>query len=306
MKTKLITSGHYVPNNIITNDDLSLIVDTNDEWIYSRTGIKERRRVSEFEQASDMAYNASLDAINKIDYDVSKIDLIIVATISGDMITPSVANIIQGMLGIDEAMSFDINAACTGFVYALEMANALLKTKRFKAALVIGVEELTKLVNYNDRGTCILFGDGAGAAILETSNEGQEMLFYNSAKHDKLGNLTVDENMLAMDGPKVYIFAVDIIQKSINKILADNNMSIDDIDAIIPHQANIRIIQGVARAMKIDVNKFFTNIENYGNTSAASIPIALNEYRNAAGSGKRVLLVGFGGGFTWGSAILTT
>lgn len=305
MKTKIISSGHYVPKQVVTNDDLAKIVDTNDEWIYTRTGIKERRKAEKDEQASDMAYQASLDAINKVDYDVSKIDLIIVATITGDLITPSTANILQGKLGIKEAMSFDINAACTGFVYALETATALLKQGRLKSALIVGVEKLTNVLDYTDRQTCILFGDGAGAVLLEADKNGDDNLFYNAASSDENEYLTVDKH-IKMDGRRVYLFAVDIIERSIRKILEDNDISIDEIDAIIPHQANERIIQGVAKAIDLSMDKFVMNISKYGNTSAASIPITINEYREEHGANKKVLLVGFGGGFTWGSAIITT
>jgi len=305
MKFKVISTGHYVPSDIITNDDLSKIVETNDEWIYTRTGIKERRKAKEHELPSDLAYNASTDAINKVSYDVNKIDLIIVATIKGDQITPSTANILQGKLGIKEAMSFDINAACTGFVYALEMATALLNQGRHKTALVVGVEKLTDITDYTDRQTCILFGDGAGAMLLEANPNGDEIKFYNAATHDENNFLTVKQ-YIKMDGRRVYLFAVDIIEKSIRKVLEDNNLTLRDIDAIIPHQANERIIQGVAKAMDIPMDKFIINIDKYGNTSAASIPITINEYRDKFGINKKILIVGFGGGFTWGSAVLTT
>lgn len=305
MKTKIVSSGHYVPKEIVTNDDLAKIVDTNDEWIHTRTGIKERRRAGVDELASDLALNASLDAIKKVNYDVNKIDLIVVATITGDKITPSTANVLQGKLGIKEAMSFDINAACTGFVYALETAEALLKQGRLKSALVVGVEKLTNVVDYTDRQTCILFGDGAGAVILEADPNGEDIHFYNAASYDDKEFLTV-EKYIKMDGRRVYLFAVDIIEKSIRKILADNNLTLDEIEAIIPHQANERIIQGVAKSMNIGMDKFIVNIDKYGNTSAASIPITINEYREEFGSNKKILVVGFGGGFTWGSAILTT
>lgn len=305
MKFKFISSGHYVPSEIITNDDLSKIVDTNDEWIYTRTGIKERRKAALNELPSDLALNASLDAIKKVNYDANKIDLIIVATIKGDQITPSTANVLQGKLGIEEAMSFDINAACTGFVYALEAAAALLRQGRHKSALVVGVEKLTDLTDYTDRQTCILFGDGAGAVILEADPNGDDIHFYNAATHDNNEYLTVNQ-YIKMDGRRVYLFAVDIIEKSIRKILEDNNLTMNDIDAIIPHQANERIIQGVAKAMELSMDKFIVNIAKYGNTSAASIPITIDEYRVKFGSNKKILIVGFGGGFTWGSAILTT
>mgnify|MGYP001072321099 CR=1 FL=1 len=303
---KVISSGKYIPNDIITNQDLEKIVDTNHEWIVSRTGIVERHKVKD-ELTSDMAYEAAMDAINKANYDINQIDLIIVASITGDQLTPSTANIVQKKLGIThDCMSFDVNAACTGFVYGLDIASQMLQTKRFRSALIIGAETLTKVVDYTDRNTCILFGDGAGALIIEPSDqENQHAYFYNAAKADELDSLTVKKH-IKMDGRKVFLFAVDIMQKSIQKMLDDAQLTIDDIDMIIPHQANIRIIQAVSKGMNIPMEKFLVNIQSYGNTSAASIPITLDDYMlNHAYKNKKIILVGFGGGFTWGSALLS-
>ncbi|MBU1142484.1 MAG: ketoacyl-ACP synthase III [Firmicutes bacterium] len=302
---KVVSSGKYVPNTLITNEDLEKLVETSDEWIMTRTGIKTRHKAVD-ELTSDMAVKAAQNAIERVNYDVSKIDLIIMATITGDQMTPSTANFVQAKLGINhEAMSFDINAACTGFVYGLEVAASLLQTGRFKAALVIGGETLTKIVDYTDRNTCVLFGDGAGAMIIEPASlERNKAYFFNAARGDLNNTLTV-VSKIKMDGKKVYQFAVDAMEQAIQKVLDDAGLLIEDIDVIIPHQANERIIQSVSKSMGIPMEKFMLNLSEYGNTSAASIPITISEYYDQNETkNKKILLVGFGGGFTWGSAIL--
>lgn len=298
---KVVASGKYTPSTIVTNADLEKIVDTTDEWITTRTGIKERRK-ADHESSTDMAYFAALSAIEKYQYDRSLIDLVVVATITSDRQTPSVANLVMGKLSLQEGiMSFDVNAACTGFVYALEIASSLMATNQYRSALVIGSERLSSVLDYNDRNTCILFGDGAGAVIIE-QNANAKASFYNASKADMTDILTVDKT-IRMDGKKVYQFATDVVEKSIRHILEVNHLSLEDIDAILPHQANERIIQSVAKSMGIPMSKFEMNIAAYGNTSAASIPILIAEYQEKHPN-QRVLLVGFGGGFTWGSAIV--
>ncbi len=300
-KIKVATSGKYTPSTIVTNADLEKIVETSDDWITSRTGIKERRK-ADIESATDMAYYAALDAIERGNYDKSKIDLVIVATITSERQTPSVANLVMGRLGLKEGiMSFDVNAACTGFVYALEIASSLISTNQYQSALVIGAERLSNVIDYTDRNTCILFGDGAGAVVIEVDPTAKAS-FYNASKADLADVLTVDKT-IRMDGKKVYQFATDVVEKSIRHILEVNLLTVDDIDAILPHQANERIILSVSKSMGIPMSKFELNIASYGNTSAASIPILISEYQ-ANNKNKRVLLVGFGGGFTWGSAIV--
>ncbi len=304
-KIKIISSGKYVPPHLITNEDLEKIVETSDEWIVKRTGIKTRHK-AEDETTSQMAVKAALSAIERVNYDVQKIDLIIMATITGDQMTPSTANFIQAALGLEhEVMSFDINAACTGFVYGLEVAAALLQTGRFRAALIIGGETLTKIVDYTDRNTCVLFGDGAGAMIIEPAYAPHHnAYFFNAARGDTQGYLTV-VNKIKMDGKRVYQFAVDAMQQAILKVLNDANLDISEIDMIIPHQANERIIQSVSKSMNIPIEKFMMNLSEYGNTSAASIPMTISDYYDQHHiKGQKLLLVGFGGGFTWGSAII--
>ena len=298
---KIVATGKYVPDKIVTNDDLSKVVDTTDEWIFSRTGIKERRQAT-IENTLDLAYLAANDCIKNVNYSVDDIDLIVVATITQEDKTPSVANLVSGKLGIKrEIMTFDINAACTGFVYALEVASSLLSIGNYKSALVIGSEKLTNVLDYEDRNTCVLFGDGAGAVIIEKTIEPNQANFINRSRPDMNEVLTVGK-FIHMDGKKVYQFAVEVLSKSIKEILETNQLTIDDVDVIISHQANLRIIKSVANSLEIPLEKFILNIEKYGNTSAASIPILLSEYNNNQKS--RVLMVGFGGGFTYGAAIM--
>lgn len=300
---KIVSTGKYLPANVVTNTDMSLIVDTSDEWIYSRTGIKERRQAIG-EETVDMAYKAALDAIKRANYDIDKIDLVIVASITQEDKTPSIANKVVGMLGIKrEIMSFDINAACTGYVYGLEIASALLSSSNHHSALVIGSERLSGILDYSDRNTCVLFGDGAGASIIERSNDAaDEVFFVNNSRPDKVDALTVDK-YIKMDGKKVYQFAVEVLSKQIKAVLEKANLTISDIDMIISHQANMRIIKSVSNSLEVSMDKFLMNIDKYGNTSAASIPILLSEYEFTKKKAK-VLMVGFGGGFTYGAAIM--
>lgn len=304
-KLKTVATGSYLPQEIVTNFDLEKLVDTNDEWITTRTGIKERRKASE--DVATLAYNAALDAINSSNYNIENIDLIIVATITAEQKSPSVASLVQSKLGLNnkKVMAFDINAACSGFVYALELAASLLGSNKYQSALIIGSEKMSSVMDYTDRNTCILFGDGAGSMIVEPSkSDFYNSYFYNDSKGDDAGILTVEE-YLKMNGPRVYQFAIDIIPKAINELLKQTSYSLNDIDVYIPHQANLRIIESMINSLGVDSNKVFINIEKYGNTSAASIPIAIDEYKkNNLNSEKNVLLVGFGGGFTWGAAIL--
>ncbi len=308
IKIKFISTGYYVPEKIVTNDDLSKIVDTNDEWIKSRTGISKRRFATDDETVIDLAYQAGLDAINQSNFDKNKIDLIIVSSITSPVKTPSIANLVQGMLGLNKnhVMAFDINAACTGYIYALEIASGLLKSGLYKNALVIGAEKMTSILDFKDRSTCVLFGDGAGASIITLSDDNNDQVyFYNDSKGD-LEKVLWIKPYVKMEGREVFRFAVDVIPKSINELLKKSNLTLDEIDLIIPHQANVRIIQNVAKEMNLPMDKFLMNIEEYGNTSAASIPILLAEYKrkNPKKSKQKAILVGFGGGFTWGAALI--
>lgn len=305
LNIKTLSTGSYLPKNVVTNFDLEKLVDTSDEWITTRTGIKERRKADE--DVATLAYLAAKDAIDKINYDIENIDLIIVATITAESKSPSVASLVQAKLGLNgrKIMALDVNAACTGFVYALEVASSLMTNNKYKNALVIGSEKMSNVIDYTDRNTCILFGDGAGAMIIESTDDSNyNSFYYNDSKGDEAGILTVNE-FLAMNGPRVYQFAIDVIPKAINEVLLSANLTIEDIDVFIPHQANLRIIESMIKSLNVDSSKVVINIDKYGNTSAASIPIAIDEYKSSnSKTGKTVLLVGFGGGFTWGAAIL--
>lgn len=303
---KFITTGSYLPEKIVTNDDLSKIVDTNDEWIKTRTGISERRFARDDETVVELAYKAALDALNKSNFNKNEIDLIIVASITSPVKTPSIANLVQGMLGLNDnhVMAFDVNAACTGYIYALEIASGLLNSGLYKNALVIGAEKMTSILDFTDRSTCVLFGDGAGASIITKSDDKKHQVFFHNNSKGDLNKVLWIKPYVKMEGREVFRFAVDALPRAINEVLENANLTIDDIDLIVPHQANDRIIQSVSKDMKIPMSKFLMNIEKYGNTSAASIPILLSEYESNENDLKRVIIVGFGGGFTWGAALI--
>ncbi|MFO7841737.1 MAG: beta-ketoacyl-ACP synthase III [Fidelibacterota bacterium] len=303
---RIVSSGSYVPEQVLTNRDLEKIVDTNEAWIMSRTGIGERR-IANGKTTSDMAALAAVQALEKANYDKKKIDVIIVATFTSDMKSPSVASRVQAKLGLDKTgiMVFDLNAACTGFIYALNVAERMLHSGSHRSALVIGAEVLSKVTDYKDRNTCVLFGDGAGAVIVER-DEKKEAVFNVSSKTDEDLILYVDD-YINMDGPKVYQFASRVIESSVRDLLEYGNIEKSAIRKIIPHQANIRIIKSASRALGISLDSFFVNIHKYGNTSAASVPIALDEMlgKEKIEAGDKIVLVGFGAGLTYGSCLLT-
>lgn len=312
---KILGYGKVVPRKIVTNDDLSKFVETSDEWIFQRTGIRERR-ISD-ENTSELAYRSAFEAIENSNIDKNEIDLIVCATMTPDNFTPSVACMVQEKLGLgDNVTAFDVNAACTGFVFALKIVASMFNTYH-KKALIIGCETLSKIINFEDRNTCVLFGDGAGAIVVEKDEKNEE--FYTcSLGNDKdliaenveinfeMKNKVLKSGFLKMNGKEVFKFAINVVEKSINKILDMNNLKIEDINLIIPHQANQRIINNVAKKFNISNDKFFVNLEKYGNTSAASIPMALCEAFESKKitKGDKVILVGFGGGLTWGSTII--
>ncbi|MEB3028995.1 beta-ketoacyl-ACP synthase III [Parvimonas micra] len=312
---KILGYGKAVPRKIVTNDDLSKFVETSDEWIFQRTGIRERR-ISD-ENTSELAYRSAVDVIKNSNIDKNEIDLIVCATMTPDNFTPSVACMVQEKLGLgDNVTAFDVNAACTGFVYALKIVASMLNTYH-KKALIIGCETLSKIINFEDRNTCVLFGDGAGAIVVEKDGKNEEfytcslgndkdLIAENVEMNFEMKNKVLKSGFLKMDGKEVFKFAINVVEKSINKILDMNNLKIEDINLIIPHQANQRIINNVAKKFNISNDKFFVNLEKYGNTSAASIPMALCEAFESKKitKGDKVILVGFGGGLTWGSTII--
>lgn len=312
--------GAYTPSKIVTNDDLSKIVETSDEWIRSRTGIKERR-ISQGEDTSYMGIKASEKAIELANLQREDIDLIVFSTCTPDMFIPSSACIVQKEMGLKNAVAFDLNAACLGFVYGIDVARSLMKTNNYKNALVIGSENLSKVINWEDRKTCVLFADGAAAVVLSKSESegiidsicksyGDNGEFLSIGGRE-IKNPFMDKSIskyqyLDMDGSEIFKFATSSVISSIKDILQKNNMTIDDIDYIVPHQANVRIIEYVAKKLKTSMDKFYMNIDTYGNTSSASIPLALNEMYNKGilQKGQNLLLVGFGGGLTYGSCLI--
>jgi len=310
--------GAYVPEKILTNKDLEKIVDTTDEWITKRTGIK-TRHIAEDEVTSDLAYKAALDALKNAEMKADEIDMIILATITPDYFTmPSTACIVAEKLGIVRP-AVDISAACTGFIYALAHAKAFIESGMYKNILIIGAETLTKIVDWKDRTTCVLFGDGAGAAIISATENKEEAIIDIDINADgkykdflitpgrgvKYGCKT-DRIWLEMKGNETFKVAVKTLSNSVTDILNRNNLTSDNIDWFIPHQANFRIIDAVARTIKMPKEKSVLTVHKYGNTSSASIPMAINEMfkENKIKKGDILLLDAFGGGFTWGSAIV--
>ncbi|MCM8711771.1 ketoacyl-ACP synthase III [Clostridium sp. SYSU_GA19001] len=319
-EVKIAGIGSYVPEKIMTNDDLAKIVDTSDEWISSRTGIKERR-ISEGENTSDLAAKAALKALEKANLSPEDLDLIIVATSSPDALTPSTAVFVQRNIGAFNAACFDISAACSGFIYALNIGVQFIKSNQSKNALVIGSEVLSKITDWKDRNTCVLFGDGAGAAVLLPSEEkgvssifcgadGRKAEFLNincvPVKNPFVTPEKIEDIRLTMDGREVFRFASNIVLEAVNKVLKDANLTLDDIKYIVPHQANYRIIEFAARKLGVPEEKFFLNLQKYGNTSAASIPIALDEMieKEIIKKGDKIILVAFGAGFTWSACLV--
>ena len=318
---KMIGFGLYTPKNLVENERLQEFLETSDEWIRTRTGI-ERRYISLDENTSDLAVEASKKALSQARLSAEEIDLIIVATVTPDNFTPSTACIVQDKLGAKNAWAFDINAACTGFIYALKLGRSLIRSGEANNALIIGAETLSKALNWEDRGSCVLFGDGAGATVLTSTEEDCGIKCVNvksdGSKGDSLviqglplnspfkDGREVSENYINMNGREIFKFATKVMEESIVEILEKENIKIEDIDAIIPHQANLRIIDYVVKRLGIPREKFITNLQNYGNTSGASIPIALCESIEEGNlkKGDNIIMVGFGGGLTWGAALI--
>lgn len=321
-KAKLVGGGYYVPDRVLTNADLEKMVDTSDEWIVRRTGIRERRIADESMYTSDMALIAAQRALESTNTAVEDLDLILVATCTPDMFTPSVACMLQARLGAKNAAAFDVNSACAGYITAVTVANQFIATGFYKKILTIGAENLSRMTDYKDRNTCVLFGDGAGAFIFEADEEKGVLASEIGADGEGGKNLTSlafrnDETELAkrvsgnkatlwMDGSEVLKFAVRIMVQSTRSVLDKAGLTLDDVDLIIPHQANIRIIDGAVKRLGISMDKVFVNIEKYGNISSACIPIALCQAleEGRCKAGDTVLLVGFGGGLTWGSVVI--
>ena len=313
----------YAPSRVVTNDDLAKFVDTNDEWISSRTGIKERRFASEGETTSSMSVRAARIALDRAKLRPQDVQLVIVGTCSPDYLFPATACLVQSELGATHAGAFDIEAACTSFVTALGVARGMIMSGTVQNALVIGAETLSRFLNFKDRTTCVLFGDGAGAVVVEASNASvgiESVVLHSEGSKGELlmvkaggarvpatkDTLEMGQHFITMQGGEVFKLAVKSMADAAEEALREAGLGLDDMAIMIPHQANMRIIEGVAKRLHFPMEKVFVNIQRYGNTSAASVPIAIAEAA-AAGRlkrGDKVLLVAFGGGFTWGASVL--
>ena len=315
--------GMYVPDRVLTNHDLEQMVDTNDEWIVTRTGIHERRITEPGETTSTMAVEAAQRALARADVSPNELDLIIVATSSPDYLTPPVSSMVQDQLGAQRAAAFTLAAGCTGFVYALVTADQFIATGMYDKVLVIGVEHLSMAVDWTDRDTCVLFGDGAGAVVVESSYQPTGVLSAElgsegkdwdalivpgggSARPFREETLAKREQYLRMDGRRVFKFATRAMTDSTLRVVRQSGLSWDDIELIIPHQANARIIDLAVRRLKVDPAKVMVNLDRYGNTSTASIPLALCEAvdQGRIRSGDHIVMVGFGAGLTWAAAVV--
>jgi 3-oxoacyl-[acyl-carrier-protein] synthase-3 len=319
MFSRITGTGSYLPEKILTNHDLEKIVDTSDQWIMERTGIK-KRHIAENQTTSELAEIAALNALEMAGKSADDVDLIIFATTTPDLIFPSSACLLQQRLGIKNgAAAFDIQAVCTGFVYALATADKFIRSGSHKCALVIGAETLSNIVDWTDRATCILFGDGAGAVVLEASEEAgilsthihadgayEDLLKVNAGVSKHYDRLKAGEAFIEMKGNEVFRMAVKTLGRIVDETLAANQMQKSDIDWLVPHQANIRIINATAKKLKMSLDNVVITVDEHGNTSGASIPLALDTAvrDGRIKRGETLLLEGFGGGFTWGSALI--
>jgi 3-oxoacyl-[acyl-carrier-protein] synthase-3 len=320
LKAAITSVGGYVPETKLTNFDLEKLVDTNDEWIKSRTGISERRILREPGKASsDMAVKAIEEILRKKNLDPLEIDCIICATVTPDMIFPATANIIGDKLGAKNAFGFDLGAACSGFLFALNTGAAFVETGKYKKVIVVGVDKMSSIIDYTDRATCIIFGDGAGAVLLEPNDEGNGVLDAilksdgsgrdylhikagGSLKPASVESVMAKEHYAFQDGQPVFKFAVKGMADVSAELLEKNNLTGDDIAWLVPHQANLRIIDATANRAGIPKEKVMINIHKYGNTTAATIPLCLWEWESQLKKGDNLILAAFGGGFTWGAA----
>ena len=311
--SKIKGCGSYLPKKVLTNADLESTLDTTDEWITTRTGIKKRHIVDEDEFTSDLAYEAAKIAISDADIQSSEIDLIIVATTTPDKVFPSTACILQKKLGIDECAAFDIQAVCSGFIYALSVADKFIKTGSAKNVLVVGADAMSTITDYSDRSNAILWGDGSGAIILSQSNEEGILSTHIHAKgeHEELLHVPRKDQQslkdtIDMKGNQVFKMAVNTLDMIVDETLNANNLAKEDIDWVVPHQANIRILEATAKKLNMSMDKLIVTIDEQGNTSAASIPLALDFgiKQKKIKPGHLILMEAFGGGFTWGSALI--
>jgi len=314
--SRIIGTGSYLPEKILTNSDLATSVDTSDEWIQQRTGIRQRHIAADNEFASDLALQAARRALDMAGITADKLDLVIVATTTPDMVFPSTACILQSKLGIKGMPAFDVQAVCSGFVYALTTADQFMRSGQYEHILVVGAEVYSRILDWEDRGTCVLFGDGAGAVVLKRSSEPGILAARLHADGSHAGILSVPGSvcggrisgrpLLQMDGGAVFKFAVRVLEEVALETLAAAKMEKSDLDWLIPHQANIRIIQATAKKLGLSMEKVITTVDRHANTSAASVPLALDEAirDGRIQRGQHVMLEGVGGGFTWGAVLV--
>ncbi len=307
MGTRIAGTGTYLPRSILTNHDLEKLVETSDEWITTRTGIKERRIAKE-ESVVDMAKEASLSALGRAGLSPKDIDVVIVGTLTPDKRFPSTGCLLQAELGMEGGYAFDLSAACSGFLYSLEVADGLIKAGKAEKVLVVGVEKLSEIVDWTDRSTCVLFGDGAGAVVLERSEDESDVLASEMLSDGRLWDILYADKCgyIKMKGRELFKVAVRNMEEACRKVLSGAGISPKDVSLVIPHQANVRIIKALAEKLGIDQEKVYVNIDRYGNTSAASIPIALHEAieEGKLKRGDVVLMTAMGGGLTWGATLL--
>ena len=315
MKSVIVGFGGALPQRCIKNDELPSSLNTSDEWISQRTGIKQRYVIGEGESTATLATEAAKESLDHAKVSPSDVDLIVVGTTTGDYTFPATACIVQKNLGIaNSCPAFDVSAACSGFIYSLDIADSFIRTGKSKCALVIGADSFSKILDWNDRSSCVLFGDGAGAVVLkaeENTDRGiQYCKIYADGSYAKYlvtsGGVSTTQNagVVTMKGRDVFKFAVEKFRESFQELLKKNALNIEDIDLVVPHQANVRIINKLIDLLKIDPKKVVVTIDKHSNTSAATIPLALNEIKNELGSGKNVVLLSMGAGFTWGAALV--
>ncbi len=316
MRSVIIGSGSYLPKKVITNEDLSKLVDTTDEWIFSRTGIKQRHVVSEGETTSDLAFEAAKEAIKSANINASEIDLIILCTTTPDLSFPSTAVIVQSKLGLKNIPAFDLQAVCSGFIYGLKVADSFIKSNSYKTILLIGAESMSKLVDWNDRNTCVLFGDGAGAVILRAQDtDSCGIIDCNIHADGDLKSILYTDGGISFNqqtgfarmlGKEVFKAAVERMSNSVKKIIEENNLLKEEIDWIIPHQANARIIEAISTRLEFPIEKMVVTLRNQANTSAATIGLALDHQIKASKikSGDLIIMTALGAGLTWGGCLL--
>jgi 3-oxoacyl-[acyl-carrier-protein] synthase-3 len=307
MNAGIVGLGRYLPEKVVTNSDLEKIMDTSDEWIRTRTGIEERRISSDNVNSSDMAYEAAMKALKNANVSAEEIDMILVATVTPDQPFPSIACMIQDKLGAKKAAAMDVSAACAGFMYGIVTAKQFIESGSYKYVLIVGVEKLSRITNWDDRNTAVLFGDGAGAVLLGPVSQGRGILAFELGADGSGGkHLYQEKEFITMNGREVYKFAVRQMGESSINVLEKAGLSKEDVDFLIPHQANIRIMESARQRLELPVEKMSKTIHKYGNTSSASIPISIVE-EVEAGKIKDddvIVLVGFGGGLTWGAIAL--